>query len=277
MIIAIISIFAVVVSAEEPKYTYDTSRTVTLDNKQVVALYDADGNALTWYLDGSEVKSMLSTEAFKWDGSGWIVKNGVAPENVVVMNLQDPTLDSTSSGNYGFNISFRHSANLEYVFFSNEVKKCNGSYIFSNCDKLKVFEITENSSIESFAQYMFYDCAVLGALHIPAGVEKLPDSNDESIGFASKCPLLKKVTFSPNSELELISKAAFAYSGIEEVTIPDTVTKIEPCAFRQTKIVNSPLTENSQCETIGYYCFRDCDYLKNFIIPASFKKVDQTS
>ena len=277
MIIAVVTLLSITVNAEASAFSYDTGRTVKLDNGTTVELYDESGNALTWYFDGAELKSTLTTEAVKWDGSGWLIQNSVTPSTIVVLNLQDPTLDATASGNYGFNIDFRHSTNLEYVFFSNVVKKFNGSYIFSNCDKLKVFEITENSSIESFSQYMFYDCAVLGELHIPKGVVSFPSSNDESIGFASKCPLLKKVTFSPSATLKTITKAAFAYSGVEEVTIPDTVTKIEPCAFRQTKIVNSPLTENSQCETIGYYCFRDCDYLKTFIIPATFEKVDQSN
>ena len=277
VIIAVMTLLSITVNAEASAFSYDTGRTVKLDNGTTVELYDESGNALTWYFDGAELKSTLTTEAVKWDGSGWLIQNSVTPSTIVVLNLQDPTLDATASGNYGFNIDFRHSTSLEYVFFSNVVKKFNGMYLFSNCDKMKVFEITENSAIESLSQYMFYDCAVLGAIHIPKNVKALPDSNNESIGFASKCPMLKTVTFSKDSVLTLISTAAFAYSGVEEITIPDSVTVINPCAFRGTKIVDSPLTETSMCEEIGYYCFRDCDYLKTFIIPATFEKVNQTN
>lgn len=113
----LVCLLALCASAANPVYEYNLERTVALDDGTEVRLYDESGNALTWYLDGAELKSMLTTEAFNWNSSGWLEAKGVTAASVVVLNLQDKTLDETAFSNYGINVSFRNSTNLEYVLF----------------------------------------------------------------------------------------------------------------------------------------------------------------
>ena len=273
----LLCLFAISVSAAD----YDTTRKVTLDSGETVALYDENGNALSYYNDGTKIVAELTTNIFKWDGSGWLVMKDASVVNaasLVVINLQDPTLESTASSNFGFNISFRDSTNLEYVFFSNVIKKFNGSYAFSNCDKMKVFEITADSQLESFSDYIFYNNQVLETIHIPTNVTYLTNSNDDKIGFISQCPNLTTVTFGDNCKLETITRAAFyKCTSLVNLTIPDGTKTIMRNAFRETGIINSPFTENSRCEVIGQHAFRNCDSLNNFIVPRSLLEVQHES
>ena len=290
----LVCIFAVSISAANPVYEYDTSRTAKLDNGTVVPLYDENDNALSYYNNGTEIVSDLTTNIFKWNSSGWLeMKDAsvIPAANVVVINLQDPTMDETAFSNYGINLSFKNSTNLEYVYFSNVIKKFNGSYYFSNCDKMKVFEITADSMLESFGQYTFYDCAVLGALYIPSGVKEIPTGNSTTIGFASQCPCLSSVTFAENSIVTSIGQTAFYKTAITQIDLPDSLTSISSNAFylctslvdinipdavvtvgsnaiRETAIVNSPFTANSQCETIGQHAFYKCESLVEINIPS---------
>lgn len=273
----LLCLFAISVSAAD----YDTTRKVTLDSGETVALYDENGNALSYYNNGTKIVAELTTNIFKWDGAGWLVMKDasiISAESLVVINLQDPTLESAAFSNFGFNVSFRHSTNLEYVFFSNVIKKFNGSYVFSNCDKMKVFEITADSQLESFCNYIFYHNEVLEKIHIPTNVTFLTDSNSDDIGFISQCPNLTTVTFGENCKLETITRAAFyKCTSLVNLTIPDGTKTIMRNAFRETGIINSPFTENSRCEVIGQHAFRNCDSLNNFIVPRSLLEVQHES
>ena len=295
LIVVMIAILACLFAISVCAASYDFTRKVTLDNNTEVALYDSEGNALTWYYDGTNLVSAKTADVISVNGSGWITyQSTVTAANVVVANFQDPDYSSKITNKVsGLNISYRHSTNLEYVFLADEIKQFNGTYLFSNCDKMKVFEITENSQITSFSQYMFYDCAVLKEFYIPAGVTAIPTSNSGTIGFLSMCPLLEKVTFAEGIELNSIGDTAFygntsltsidlpdglekilsnafnSCTNLKDVEIPDSVTTLGENAFRSTGIVNSPFTANSRCTTWGKYVFRNCDSLKNFIVPLS--------
>ena len=87
LVVTLMCALAITVSAAG----YDTTRKVKLDNGTEVALYDADGNALTWYYDGSELVSAKTVDVISVNGSGWITyKSPVSAANVVVANFQDP-------------------------------------------------------------------------------------------------------------------------------------------------------------------------------------------
>ena len=87
----LLCLFAISVSASD----YDTTRKVTLDSGETVALYDENGNALSYYNNGTKIVAELTTNIFKWDGAGWLVMKDasiISAESLVVINLQDPTL-----------------------------------------------------------------------------------------------------------------------------------------------------------------------------------------
>lgn len=141
-------------------------------------------------------------------------------------------------------------------------------YYFSNCDKMKEFEITEQSELTSFGYYTFYDCDALTELYVPKNVTELPGSNDGNIGFISKCEKLTTVTFAPDIQLTTIGETCFREcTALVNFVIPDTVTSIGENSIRQTGIVNSPFTPNSLCESMGDNAFYKCQSLVSFNFP----------
>lgn len=118
MLALVICVLAVSVSA------YDTTRKVTLDNSTEVALYDAEGYALTWYLDGTTLTSKRTIDLINVNGSGWIsyktdVEGFGGASYVVVANFQEPNYKGNiANAVSGFDITYRYSTNLEYIFFA---------------------------------------------------------------------------------------------------------------------------------------------------------------
>ncbi len=297
LMVLMICTLALGVSAEMYA-TYDTSREVTLSSGDTVPLYDENGYALTYYMSEGALTSQRTVDVVNVDGSGWIsYKDNSLVANVVVANLQDTHYkEACGYDAKGLNVSMRDSSNIEYVFLADEVAQFSGWYNFSNCSKLVKFEITENSQLTSFAQYMFYNSPALKEIYIPSGVTQLP-GGDSTVGVFSKCTSLSSVTFADDIKLTVLGDASFNScislteiklpetlekinlsvfancTNLASVTIPDGVTSIGQNAFRSSGIINSPFTENSRCKELGYFAFRNCDSLKNMIIPLSLTTV----
>lgn len=71
-----------------------------------------------------------------------------------------------------------------------------------------------------------------------------------------------------NSDITTIGENAFFSNGVEELTIPDTVTHIEQNAFKSCYLLNS-VTLSDSIETIDDYAFSGCKMLLSVTIPAS--------
>ena len=87
---------------------------------------------------------------------------------------------------------------------------------------------------------------------------------DESAGL----PDLKTITFAEGSAVHTFGEQAFAESGIEEFTVPDTVTTLEPGVWKETASLSSIDFGDSQITTIPEGAFRGSG-LKSVEIPAS--------
>lgn len=272
MIIAslLVCLFAIVVSAA----SYDTTRKVTLDDKTDCALYDADGYALTWYMNGDTLTSKRTIDLINVNSSGWIsyktdVEGFGGASYVVIANFQEPNYTgSVANAIVGMDITYRYSTVLEYVYFADEITKFNKWYTFSEANKLKVAEFTENSQLTSVLQYMFHKCAALKSFYFPAGVVTIPDGDKRSYGYMFGCDALESVTFAKDSQLTTIGTYAFMKCpNLTSITIPDSVTTIKDGAVRESGIINSPFTENSKCTSLGNNVFYKCASLEKVIIP----------
>lgn len=84
------------------------------------------------------------------------------------------------------------------------------------------------------------------------------------------CENLIEVKFSDG--LETICEEAFAYTGIESVIIPDSVTSIESAAFHRCdcKEVNLP----DGLTVITESCFEYCTFLEDITFPSKLKKLE---
>ena len=82
------------------------------------------------------------------------------------------------------------------------------------------------------------------------------------------CSKLQSVTFEEGTKLERIGWGAFGYSSLPEITIPDTVTRLDGHAFyfceNLTKVT---IGESSGLTSFGEYVFKADAKLKNLYIP----------
>lgn len=111
-----------------------------------------------------------------------------------------------------------------------------------------------------------YNNQTIRELHIGKNVKTM------SSGAFYNCENLEVVTFDSNSKLEAISRVAFAYTNITNITIPNSVKLIDDEAFRNSSLANITFAENSNLETIGSSAFYDSN-IKEITLPSSIKEI----
>lgn len=73
-------------------------------------------------------------------------------------------------------------------------------------------------------------------------------------------------------EVTTIGEYAFSWGKITAITLPNSITSIDRCAFRFTPLSKIVLSDN--LITIGRNVFEGCNYLKAIDIPESVKTID---
>ena len=124
-----------------------------------------------------------------------------------------------------------------------------------------------NLEMDSFDMIVFANKDIENAL-IPSNIKYI-----EQYSFY-KCPNLKKVEFSPNSQLQIIGSLAFYQSTIESIIIPSSVTSIEELAFLGCKNLHHvEFSPNSQLQIIGSSAFKQ-SAIESIIIPSSVTSIN---
>ena len=162
------------------------------------------------------------------------------------------TLDLPDSVELIDNRAFRLCDKLETVYWSENLKEI-GPTAFEGCVSLKEVILPEN--VEKIDAGAFRDCTGLTSLYIPASLKGVGavsldmEGNEMFVPGFDGCTSLKEVQF--GQEITEIPAHLLEGTGIEEITIPDTVTKI------------------------GEYAFKDCTDLKKIIIPDSVTEIGE--
>ncbi len=128
---------------------------------------------------------------------------------------------------------FSDCTSLKNAIIGKSVESICG-YTFKNCTSLESIEIPDN--VKYIGYFCFYNCTSLKELPIGNGVE--------TIGYSA---------FGTNA-----TNVAFSF---ENITIPDSVKKIEPYAFCYCTSLKK-VTFGSGIETIGYSAFGYCTSLE---------------
>lgn len=158
--------------------------------------------------------------------------------------------------------TLKNCINIESIIIPNSVTDI-GESAFYGCESLKYIEIPSN--IDEIKDYTFYNCKKLEKVIVPSSVTKIG-----RYAFYN-CDSLRGVTFE-KGELSRISEYAFAYCGIENIQIPDTVTFIGEDAFRENKKLKN-IVLPKEMETISKYVFAGSG-LEYFIVPTSIKTIE---
>ncbi|KAK8836917.1 hypothetical protein M9Y10_037443 [Tritrichomonas musculus] len=90
------------------------------------------------------------------------------------------------------------------------------------------------------------------------------------------CKNLKKVEFSGDSNLQIISHDAFTHSSLRSIYIPKHVKKISYYAFNECPLVDLTFSEDSELEIIDDSSFRRTK-LKSISIPANVKIIGNSA
>ncbi|MBE6562450.1 MAG: hypothetical protein E7660_01800 [Ruminococcaceae bacterium] len=225
---------------------------------------------------------------------------------------------------------FANCRNIESVTLPSNLKRI-GDYSFNWCSKLKSINIPE--TVTSIGQAAFYKCPIteielpknlkslgksafencyhLKKIFIPQNITSILEKtfcncyeltevgnsqNIKSIGKEAFYSCKKLTDFKFSDQLSMIDEAAFQFSGLKVLNIPETATisTISKNAFSSTSLtkvvlpnkINSIYTEAfSYCKTLeevilpnslttlGGEAFYACSALKNITLPDSLKTI----
>ena len=276
----LVCVFAITVSA------HDVTRKVTLDSGTEVALYDTDGDALTWYMDGENLVSAKTKDVISVNGSGVATYNGITNMSVVVANFQGEEIEALEvkqipSYYYGANGGAYHSYNdtIEYVYLPDTLTTTVTNQ-FRCTSKLKIVDVTRNSNWSTMGQYCFYYATGLKEFNYPPKVKTTPGSgNDGSNGSAatfSYCKSLEKLYFYDNSEVETFgSHCFFNCTTLTSVNLPNSVTRLPDYVFSGCSSLVEISIPNS-VEIMGKHIFSNCKALEVIRMGNGFKYFDNT-
>lgn len=141
-----------------------------------------------------------------------------------------------------------------------------GANKFQNFTSIKT--ITLNKELTSISPKAFSSCSNLHTVYLESNskLEKIERSAFENCSNLKSVPLLES--------LKYIGSSAFAYTGIEEFYIPNTVEEIGYAAFAGcSKLGKLTFESNSNLKTIDQLAFNGCKVLEELVIPSSIEKI----
>ncbi len=144
-------------------------------------------------------------------------------------------------------------------------------YEYAFYKRLDITGVTIPSSVLSMGQMAFYGCASIEYVTFSdnSNIEIIP-----SQCFAD-CVSLASLSFGENGRFNEIERAAFDKTSITEIMIPKGINKIGNSAFRDCNLLTKVEFENeSVLESIGEYAFDSCDLLESIEIPSTVKFID---
>lgn len=159
-----------------------------------------------------------------------------------------------------------------------------GDYAFDNCENLQTVVLSKN--LESIGALGFGYCTNLASIELPDTLTSLGErafaqtalqqveipanlTNSDGLAFAW-CYQLTNVTFKAGATE--VFKSMFLYcKNLADVTLPDTIQRIDDSAFTSTKIQNIDFPED--LNFIGNWAFQKCSELGNVEIPEKVSSI----
>ena len=128
-----------------------------------------------------------------------------------------------------------------------------GYSAFGECKNAQSIILPSGSHLTNLKGGCFYQCSSLTNFTIPNTIIELENEHPDNIGVFTLCSKLTHVYFEEGSKCQKIGVKAFSFSGLQEISIPATVSEVSAFSFRSCKemhiiTVDSP---NSNYKMIG--------------------------
>lgn len=190
----------------------------------------------------------------------------------------------TSIGNNAF-----YGSGLKEILIPNTVTSL-GTGVFESCASLSKAVMEEGIAITELPNSLFDSCSKLASFEIPATVTRIGTET------FYRCTALKSLNLA-EIPLTTIDRGAFQYCGLEELTIPATVTAVPGYAFAYMQSLKSVrilcnITEfgsnygiftnctklehvefSDRFETFGDRMFQGCSSLRSITVPVNASKL----
>ena len=135
-------------------------------------------------------------------------------------------------------------------------------YAFAYSDSLTTVNFDTNSRLTGIYEGAFYGCKSLKNIQVPNSIIEISD-----YAFYG-CISLDKLPISEDSNVKGIYDYVFAYTGIKELILPDSVIDIGRYAFKESKLKKVYIS-NTNLETlvIEFGAFEACNELEDLTLP----------
>jgi hypothetical protein len=239
--------------------------TFTMSGFGIYIEYDGNGNASTWYKDGSEWKpiSDASTQYTSGKRLGMNVAHGyISPEEYATLSPSEQAwwLQTEYPGPWEY-MRMMVPANSE---------KCGDNLVWTFDPDTETLAITGSGPMYDYkSSDIRWGGNIIKSVFLPAGVTSIGD-------FAFfNCGSLQSISFDDNSQLESIGTYAFSRcTTLQSIDIPDSVTSMGDAAFYYCISLHSViLGDNSNLKSIGDGAFSACKSLQSIDIPASVTSI----
>ena len=130
-------------------------------------------------------------------------------------------------------------------------------YALSAVPNLKHFVFEGSCKLTDIKAQAFANLSKLESFEVPASVQTIGNNA------FSGCASLKTVTFQPGSQITTLGDGAFADCGLEDVSIPESVTNIEKEAFRNCAVLKE-VNISKYTTHISPEAFKGCAQLVRF-------------
>ena len=157
--------------------------------------------------------------------------------------------------------SFYNAENLKTISIPASVVSID-YYAFAECDSLYEVEFAPDNKLTGIYEGAFLNCADLTNIVVPDSIVEISD-----YAFYG-CRSLDGLPVSDTSELKGIYDYAFAYSGIDELDLPVTITDIGDYAFMGTDLTSVTVPDDNKLYlNMGIGVFADCDRMTEITLP----------
>lgn len=222
-----LTVSAVTVDISKGYAKYDTEK----------ALYDENGEALTWYVDANgQTVYDLTKNVIQLSTNGtmsYVSDKVPSVKNVVIANFKnadgsDVTVDGASIIYFGPEM-FRASGNLTHIYIPSSLESLSSNTndprnTFRECPNLKQVWFPEDSSVTVFGKFTFAKSTSLIEVNIPKNVISMGSGENGGWSIFGGCSSLEIVTFAKDSKLTYLPDQCFINcTSLKEIELPNSI------------------------------------------------------